>query len=136
MANAGATVTVEWGYETHSITLTPKNWARVKYAPPDEPFGSRVETLAVGCCVPLGTLENKPFSVAKIAAYMHIPRNTVTRRLERLIQHWGIIERRGRHYYLRPEVANRPRALASYREVRRAIQRAVAELSILDAAEN
>jgi hypothetical protein len=51
MANAGATVTVEWGYETHSITLTPKNWARVKYAPPDEPFGSRVETLAVGCCV-------------------------------------------------------------------------------------
>jgi hypothetical protein len=106
------------------------------YAPPDEPFGSRVETLAVGCCVALGTLENKPFSVAKIATYMQIPRNTVTRRLERLVQHWGIIERRGRHYYLRPEVANRPRALASYREVRRAIQRAVAELSILDAAEN
>ena len=105
------------------------------YAPPDEPFGSRVETLAVGCCVALGTLENKPFSVAKIAAYMHIPRNIVTRRLERLVQHWGIIEGRGRHYYLRQEIANRPHALASYREVRRAIQRAVAELSILDAAE-
>jgi hypothetical protein len=105
------------------------------YAPPDEPFGSRVETLAVGCCVPLGTLENKPFSVAKIAAYMHIPRNIVTRRLERLVQHWGIIERRGRRYYLRQEIANRPHALASYREVRRAIQRAVAELPILDAVE-
>jgi hypothetical protein len=26
------------------------------YAPPDEPFGSRVETLAVGFCVALGTL--------------------------------------------------------------------------------
>jgi hypothetical protein len=34
MANAGATVTVEWGYETHSITLTPKNWARVKSGKP------------------------------------------------------------------------------------------------------
>jgi DNA-binding IclR family transcriptional regulator len=67
---------------------------------------------------------------------MHIPRNTVTRRLERLVQEWGVIERRGSHYYLRPEIANMPRALASYREVRRAIQRAVDELSILDAAEH
>jgi predicted transcriptional regulator len=106
------------------------------YAPPDEAFGSRIETLAVGCCVALGTLENKPFSVAKIAAYMHLPRDVVTRRLERLVQHWGVIERRGRYYYLRPEIANRPRALASYREVRRAIQRAVDELSISDAAED
>jgi hypothetical protein len=24
------TITVEWGYEAHSITLTPRNWARVK----------------------------------------------------------------------------------------------------------
>jgi DNA-binding IclR family transcriptional regulator len=90
----------------------------------------------VGCCVALGTLENKPFSVAKIAAYMHLPRDIVTRRLERLVQHWGVIERRGRHYYLRPEIANMPQALASYREVRRVIQRTVEELSILDAAEH
>ena len=34
MAIAGATVTVEWGYELHSITLTPKNWARVKSGKP------------------------------------------------------------------------------------------------------
>ena len=88
------------------------------------------------CCVALGSLENKPFSVTKIAAYMHMPRNTVTRRLERLVQHWGVIERRGKSYYLRPEVANMPDALASYREVRRAIQRAVKELSILDTAEH
>jgi hypothetical protein len=106
------------------------------YAPPDEPFGSRVETLAVGCCVALGTFENKPFSVAKIAAYMHIPRNIVTRRLERLVQEWGVLERRGSHYYLRPEIANKPHALASYREVRRAIQKAADELHILDAAEH
>jgi DNA-binding IclR family transcriptional regulator len=81
-------------------------------------------------------LENKPFSVAKIAAYMHIPRNTVTRMLDRLVQHWGVIERRGRHYYLRPEIANMPHVLAGYHEVRRTIQRAVDELSILDATEH
>jgi hypothetical protein len=27
---AGATISVEWGYEQHSITLTPRNWAKVK----------------------------------------------------------------------------------------------------------
>jgi hypothetical protein len=29
-AMLGATVTVTWGYELHSITLTSKNWAKVK----------------------------------------------------------------------------------------------------------
>ena len=27
--NSAATITVEWGYETHSISLTPRNWRRV-----------------------------------------------------------------------------------------------------------
>lgn len=26
----GATITVNWGYENHSITLTPRNWAAIK----------------------------------------------------------------------------------------------------------
>jgi hypothetical protein len=30
MQDGGAKITVEWGYGLHSITLTPKNWARVK----------------------------------------------------------------------------------------------------------
>jgi hypothetical protein len=25
-----AAITVNWGYENHSITLTPRNWAKVK----------------------------------------------------------------------------------------------------------
>jgi hypothetical protein len=25
-----ATITVEWGYETHSVTLTERNWKRIK----------------------------------------------------------------------------------------------------------
>ena len=30
MDKPSATISVEWGYESHSITLTPRNWAKVK----------------------------------------------------------------------------------------------------------
>jgi hypothetical protein len=30
MLDVGATITVEWGYDLHSITLAPNNWTRVK----------------------------------------------------------------------------------------------------------
>jgi len=30
----GATITVEWGYDLHSITLTERNWRRVKAGKP------------------------------------------------------------------------------------------------------
>lgn len=29
-----ATITVKWGYEDHSITLTPRNWAAIKAGRP------------------------------------------------------------------------------------------------------
>jgi hypothetical protein len=32
--NTGATITVVWGYEPHSIYLTPRNWRRVKSGKP------------------------------------------------------------------------------------------------------
>ena len=34
MASKKATITVEWGYDQHSITLTERNWARVKTGKP------------------------------------------------------------------------------------------------------
>ena len=34
MPVAGATVSVAWGYELHSIALTARNWARVKSGKP------------------------------------------------------------------------------------------------------
>ncbi len=45
------------------------------YAPPTE-FGNRLETAFVGLCVVLGEIEGKPFSIAKLAAYMRcrVPR--------------------------------------------------------------
>jgi hypothetical protein len=42
---------------------------------------------------------------AKIAAYMRVPRTTVIRRLDRL-QRWGLIDRRGRHYYMHEKKLN------------------------------
>lgn len=29
MSSAGATITVSWGYEPHSITLTQRNWSEI-----------------------------------------------------------------------------------------------------------
>jgi hypothetical protein len=49
------------------------------YAPASEPFGTRLETFFIALCVALGDIDGKPFSVAKIAAYMRVPRTTVTR---------------------------------------------------------
>jgi hypothetical protein len=48
--------------------------------------------------VTFGDIDGKPFSVAKIAAYMRVPRTTVRRRLDQL-QRWGLIDRQGRRYW-------------------------------------
>ena len=45
----------------------------------------------------LGDIDGKPFSVAKIASYMRVPRTTVIRRLNQL-QRWGLIGREDRRY--------------------------------------
>ena len=75
------------------------------YAPSAEPFGARLETFFIGLCIAVGDLDGKPFSVAKIAAYMRVPRTTVIRRLARL-QSWGLIDRQGRRYLTREKTLN------------------------------
>jgi DNA-binding IclR family transcriptional regulator len=50
-------------------------------------------------------MDGKRFSVAKIAAYMRVPRSTVIRRLDRL-QNWGLIYRHGRRYYMQDKALN------------------------------
>jgi len=101
------------------------------YAPASEPFGTRLETFFIGLCVALGDFDGKPFSVAKIAAYMHMPRTTVIRRLDRL-QSWDLVERRGRHYYIREKTVNSFIGIRSYEQVRRILSKAIQELTILD----
>ena len=70
------------------------------YAPTDEPFGTRLETFFVGFCVALGDIEGKPFSANKIAAYLHMPRTTVRRRLKRL-EGWDIVYCHAHRYHIR-----------------------------------
>jgi hypothetical protein len=101
------------------------------YAPPNELFGSRLETFFIGLCVALGDFEHKPFSVAKIAAYMRVPRTTVLRRLDRL-KKWGLVYRAGRHYHMDEKALNSLLGMASYRHIRRLLEKAHKELSILD----
>jgi hypothetical protein len=101
------------------------------YAPPDEPFGTRIETFFIAACVAIGDIEGKPFSVAKIAAYMHVPRTTVIRRLNRL-QSWGLIDHRGRHYYMHDKTVNSLISMRSYQQVRRILSKVIEELTVLD----
>ena len=101
------------------------------YAPVTEPFGTRLETLFVGLCVAIGDIDGKPFSVAKIAAYMRVPRTTVIRRLDRL-QRWGLIDRRGRRYYMDEKMLNSLIGMRSYQQVLRFLSKATEELTVLD----
>ena len=105
------------------------------YAPVSEPFGTRIETFFIGLCVAIGDMDGKPFSVAKIAAYMRVPRTTVIRRLDQL-QSWGLIDRRGRHYYLRENKLNSLIGMQSYQRVRRIMCEATKKLSVLDTLPN
>jgi biotin operon repressor len=101
------------------------------YAPPGEPFGTRIETFFIAACVAIGDIEGKPFSAAKIAAYMRVPRTTVIRRLNRL-RSWGLIDRRGRHYYLHEKTLNSLIGMRSYQHVRHILSTATEELTVLD----
>jgi hypothetical protein len=101
------------------------------YAPASEPFGTRLETFYIALCVALGDIDGKPFSVAKIAAYMRVPRTTVIRRLDQL-QHWGLIDRQGRRYYVHDTALNSLIGMRSSEQVRRILSKATQELAILD----
>lgn len=101
------------------------------YAPASESFGTRLETFFIGLCVALGELEERPFSVAKIAAYMRVPRTTVIRRLDRL-QNWGLIHRQRRRYYMNKRALNSLLGMRSYQHVRRLLEKATEELTALD----
>jgi biotin operon repressor len=105
------------------------------YAPVNEPFGTRIETFFIALCVAVGDMDGKLFSVAKIAAYMGVPRTTVMRRLDQL-RSWGVIDRRGRYYYLHERALNSLIGMKSYQQVRRMLGKATKELSVLDALPN
>ena len=102
------------------------------YAPVSEPFGTRLETFFIGLWLALGDIDGKAFSVAKVAAYMRVPRTTVIRRLDQL-QQWGLIDRQGRRYFMHEKTLNSLIGMRSYQQVRRILSKATQELTVLDA---
>jgi biotin operon repressor len=101
------------------------------YAPADEPFGVRMETFFIGLCIAIGDIEGRPFSTAKIAVYLGIPRTTVIRRLREL-KSWGLIDRQGRYYYLHEKTLNSLIDMQGYQRIRQVLYKVTAELTILD----
>jgi hypothetical protein len=101
------------------------------YAPINEPFGTRLETFFVGFCVALGDIEGKPFSVTKIATYLHMPRTTVMRRLKRL-ESWDIVYCHSRRYHIHETKLNSLMGMRSYLQIRRMFDKVVEELTVLD----
>jgi len=69
--------------------------------------------------------------MAKITAYMRVPRTTVIRRLDRL-QRWGLVERKGRHYYIHEKTLNSFLGMRSYQQVRHILSKATEQLTVLD----
>jgi hypothetical protein len=61
-----------------------------------------LSALAVGWIVALGRLEGRPFNASKISSYLSIPRTTVLRKLQCLIQA-SFVEQRDHEYYLAPK---------------------------------
>ena len=115
------------------LTLDMLRLVHTTYAPNEEPFGARMETLAVALCVALGTFEGKPFTATKIAAYLDMPRNSVVRRLKRLERKWDAIERGPRStYVMRAEIANSSTALMAHQSIRRLLDDAMSQLHVLD----
>jgi hypothetical protein len=101
------------------------------YAPASEPFGTRLEIFFIALCVALGDIDGKPFTVAKIAGYMRVPRTTVRRRLNRL-HSWGLIDRQGRRYYIQKKKLNSLIGIRSYQQVRRFLNKATQEMTVSD----
>jgi len=60
-----------------------------------------------------------------------VPRTTVIRRLDQL-RRWGLIDREGRRYYVHEKRLNSLIGMRSYQQLRRMMNKATEELSVLD----
>ena len=102
------------------------------YAPANERFGTRLETFFIALCVALGDIDGKPFfcsqdcfPCARAPHYSHPQAQSAAK--------WGLIDRRGRRYYIRGKMLNSLIGMRSYEQVRFILSKATQELTVLDA---
>ena len=65
-------------------------------------FGATIDAVFVACCVGLGHAEDRPMTATKISHYLNMPRTTVLRKLDELMQ-MGVGSRAGYHYLISEE---------------------------------
>jgi predicted transcriptional regulator len=66
------------------------------------PYGITRQTVLPFAAIVIGQAESRPMNAQKIAHYVGVPRTTVIRTLDRLVE-VGAIVRRGTRYYVTPE---------------------------------
>jgi hypothetical protein len=94
-------------------------------------LGPHMMTILLTMAVFIGQHEGRPFTAAKLAQYVRIPRPTVTRRLEQMAKA-GIVERRGTHYFVRDIYLDGPEAVGVVRELTQIIISACNQLPKMD----
>jgi DNA-binding transcriptional ArsR family regulator len=90
-------------------------------------LGPHMMTILLGAVLFIGQHQGRPFTAAKLAQYVRIPRQTVTRRLDRMVEA-GIVERRGTLYYVRDDYLDGPEAAGLVRELVQIINSACNQL--------
>lgn len=91
----------------------------------------RVNDMLICAALIVGQVEGHPLNASKVADWVAMARPTVIRRLESLEKR-GIVERIGKRFKVRQEVANSERVLAVGVEARALIANASRQLSKLD----
>jgi hypothetical protein len=81
--------------------------------------------------ITIGDYERRPFTVNKLSLYLGVPRATLTRNVDRLIQK-GLILRRGSALHIHPRLDDLTCAAANAREVIALMDAACRQVSSLD----
>ena len=79
---------------------------------PDTRFGTFLDLVPVGYAIFLG----RPMGLTGLARFLDIPRSSVQRRIDLLIE-GGIVERRALKYEFAPSALTGPRAVGAHRKI-------------------
>ena len=83
---------------------------------PDTRFGTFLDLVPVGYAIFLGQAEGRPMGLTGLARFLDIPRSSVQRRIDVLIEQ-GIVERRALKYEFAPSALTGPRAVGAHRQI-------------------
>jgi hypothetical protein len=83
---------------------------------PDTRFGTFLDLVPVGYAILLDQAEDRPVGLTGLARFLDIPRSSVQRRIDILIEQ-GIVERRALKYEFAASALTGPRAVGAHRKI-------------------